>query len=68
MESQALGSHPQQAVVVCKCRGLRGNRLELSCRNMSWADAPQLWAIPQVPDVALQFASTTAELGEVMLT
>lgn len=45
-----------------------GHTLELSCRNMSWDEAPQLWANPLVPDLALKFAFTTAELGEVMLT
>lgn len=55
------------------CGGLQvcrfeGHILELSCRNTSWEDAPQLWANPLVPDLALKFSLPTAELGEVMLT
>lgn len=49
-------------------RRFEGHIRTVLVRNTSWADAPQLWANPQVPDVALQFAFTAAELGEVMLT
>lgn len=65
IETQALGIHPQKAVLACRYEGCA---LGLSCRTMSWADAlGRALGKPSGPDVALKSVFITAELGEVML-
>lgn len=63
---RAKQSSPASCGGLQACR-FEGHILELSCRNTSWEDAPQVWANPLVPDLAWKFAFPTAKLGEVML-